>query len=336
MNSITSTLRALTNILSVSGAEEKMAAYISETMRPLCDDVNVDAMGNVICKKNYKGAKETVMLTAHMDEIGFLVCDIDENGFVLLAPIGGIHADAAAYTRVKFENGRLGVLVPSHGTKAADLDARAFACDIGAKNRAAAEKLVKIGDRCASFVPLATLAGKRVTARALDNKAGVLSLICAADALKDEKDMPYNLVYVFTVQEEVGLRGAAPAAFAVEPDYCINVDVTSANDAYGAKGSVKLGGGACIKFKDRSVICNRRMICHLQECAKKAGLKTQAEILSMGGTDTGAVQSSRAGVVSGAISIPLRYVHSDCETASLYDIEGTIALLVSAVKTNIQ
>ncbi len=334
MNRLYQTIKELSSILSVSGAEESMAAYLTKRMEGLCDDVRVDAMGNVLCKKDF-GCAETVLLTAHMDEIGFLVCDADENGFLLLAPVGGIHAEAAAFSRVRFENGTLGVLVPSDGTKAADLDAKQFACDIGAKNRASALRRVKIGDRCATLAPAVRLSSRIISGRALDNRLGVATLLAVAEAMQ-EKQSAYNLIFAFTVQEEVGLRGAAPAAYAAEPDYCINVDITPAHDGYGAKGAVKLGKGPTVKYKDRSVVCNRRMIDHLNRCAAEHAIPVQAEILTFGGTDTGPVQSSRAGVVSGAVSIPLRYVHTDCETAALSDTLQAAELVSAALCTPIR
>lgn len=336
MNRIYQTLKALSSHLCVSGGEETVAAYLADTMKPLCDEVSLDAMGNVICKKHSKSAQKTLLLLAHMDEIGFLVCDVDDKGFVLLAPVGGIHAEANAYSRVRFESGKIGVLVPADGTKAADLDARKFACDIGAKSRAAALKAVRIGERCATVCPVTKLAGAKVSARALDNRLGVVTLVETARMLQDENDLPYNLVFAFTVQEEVGLRGAGPVGFATEPDYCINVDVTTANDGFGAKGPVCLGGGPTVKYKDRSLVCNRQMIAHLESCAKAADVKTQVEILTFGGTDTAQIQSSRAGVVSGAVSLPLRYVHTDCETADLHDVKNAVRLLCAATKTDIQ
>ncbi len=335
MNDLLSTLRALSPILSVSGAEHEMASFLSEKMQPLCDRVWLDAMGNLLCEKKSASARGTLLISAHMDEIGFLVCDADECGFVLLAPIGGIKAEAAAFSRVKFENGKTGVLVPRDGTKKADLDAKTLVCDIGAKSRSAALRSVKIGDRCRTVAPLVSLSSRRVSCRALDNRAGVAALLHTAFTLKDEQNLPYNLIFAFTVQEEVGLRGAAPAAFAIEPDFCINVDVTHACDAPGAKGAVKLGGGVCIKYKDRSVICDRAMIRHLETCAKSEKIPTQVDILTFGGTDTGAIQSSRAGVVSGALSIPLRYMHTDAETMALSDLEGAVKLLTTAIKHEI-
>lgn len=333
MNRIYQTLKALSSRVSVSGGEESVATYLKETMASFCDEVTTDAMGNVLCKKTSERATETLLLTAHMDEIGFLVCDADEQGFVLLAPVGGIHAEAAAFSRVRFENGRVGVLVPKDGTKAGDLDAKEFACDIGARSRSHALSLVSVGDRCATLCPVTKLAAGRVSGRALDNRAGVAVLVALAEALKDETALPYHLVFAFTVQEEVGLRGASPVGFSVAPDYCINVDITPSGDGYGAKGPVKLGGGPTVKYKDRSVVCHRSMIRHLEACAKDAGVKTQAEILTFGGTDTGPIQSSRAGVVSGAVSIPLRYVHTDCETCALSDLEGAVTLLAKVSQT---
>lgn len=330
------TLKRLSGLVSVSGAEETMAAFLKEEMTPLCDEVTLDAMGNVICKKHSSVANQTLLLSAHMDEIGFVVCDVEEKGFVLLAPIGGIHAEAAAFSRVRFESGRIGCLVPPDGTKAADLDEKKFVCDIGAKTRAAACRAVKIGERCATLCPVTRLGASRISGRALDNRIGVAVLLALAAELKDETALPYHLVFAFTVQEEVGLRGAAPVAFATEPSFAINVDITPAGDGFAAKGTVKLGDGVTVKYKDRSVVCSRRMIAHLNSVAEENKIPTQAEILTFGGTDTGPIQSSRSGVVAGAVSVPLRYVHTDCETADEADIQNAVRLLSCAVKTTIQ
>lgn len=329
------TLRALGTIPAVSGAEEQMAHYLKKAMTPFCKEVLIDAVGNVLCRMSEKKDRETLLFSAHMDEIGFLVSGADENGFLQLAPLGGIRPETVAYSRVKFENGKIGLLVPKQDTKREDLDSSKFVCDIGSKNAAGALASVKIGDRCTTVSPLTQLNGRRISARALDNRLGVAVLLHTAQELSCVPDLPYNVSFAFTVQEEVGLRGAAPAAFALCPDYAVNVDITTADDAYGAKGPVKLGGGPTVKYKDRSVVCNRRMIDHLNACAKRENIPVQAEILVAGGTDTGPIQSSRAGVVSGAVSIPLRYVHTDCECAQLSDAENAVRLCVSAAKTKL-
>lgn len=333
MKTVYEHLKKLLSILSVSGAEETAAAYIAEAMRPVCDEVSLDAMGNLTCLKKSRTAEKTLLLSAHMDEIGFLVTDAQETGFLSLAPLGGQKAEACAYTRLRFENGTVGVLVPPMDTKPADLDAKDLLCDIGAKSKAEALRRVTIGMRAACIAPMVRLSAQRFSAKALDNKLGCALLIALAEALAAEQDLPYHLAFVFTVQEEVGARGAGPAAFALSPDFAINVDTTRAFDVPGAKGSVALGGGVCIKHKDRRVLCDRAMTRALTALAADKKIKNQPEILLMGGTDTGAIQASRAGVRVGAVSLPIRYLHTDAETADRRDVSAAFDLLFAACHT---
>ncbi len=328
MNHIYQTLKALSTIQSVSGAEGKMAEKIASLMAPYCTSTEVDALGNLICKRHTDDALCTLLLCAHMDEIGFVVTDADEAGFLCVAPLGGHRPETCAYSRVKTESGIPGLLVPPHDTKAEDLDVKKYLVDIGANNRKDALSRVKPGDRLTTVGDLVRLKNHRVTCRALDNKIGVAVLLECARLICESGSVPaYNLVFVFSVQEEVGLRGAGSAAWAVAPDVCINVDTTHAFDMPGARGSVKLSQGVAVKYKDRSVLCDRGMIAKIHAVAAEKHIKTQVEILTEGGTDTSVIQQSRAGVPSAALSVPVRYLHTDAECASLRDAHDAATLL---------
>ena len=313
----------------ISGDENGIAAIIRETMEPLCDSVKTDATGNLICfKKGSAPAPRRVMLTAHMDEIGFLVTYIEENGYLRVAPIGGINATAAAYSEVVFAGGLRGVFVP-----AADASAKSrpktedCVVDIGADSRRAAERKVAVGDALALPAHCTKLAGKRVAGRPLDNRAGCAVLAEVAAKLTAPAD---DIYYVFTVQEEVGCRGAAPAAFEITPDVALNFDVTATGDEQGAKPmAVALGKGVAVKIKDGSVICHRGLTEELLTLAEEKNIPAQCEILLYGGTDTGAVQMSRGGCRAGALSIPCRYIHSGVETIDLGDAEAAVNLAVA-------
>ncbi|MBE6605076.1 MAG: M42 family metallopeptidase [Ruminococcaceae bacterium] len=313
---------------SVSGREQGIRNLIKEKMLPLCDSLEVDAMGNLICLKKGKGsAPRRVLLSAHMDEIGFIVNFIEDNGFLRVAPIGGIDYTAAVGSLVIFENGTKGVLVCESDRKSAEAP-KAEKCyvDIGAKDRREAEKRLRIGDCCALCPTLTRLAGDRVTGRPLDNRIGCAVVLDIAQRLNAPDD---DIYYVFSVQEEVGCRGARPAAFGIAPDLALIFDVTATGDTVGAKPmAVKLGGGAAVKIKDSSVICDAAVVSDLLAVAKTERITAQCEVLTFGGTDTSAVQMSGMGCRAGAISIPCRYIHTGVEMISLADAKAAADLAI--------
>lgn len=314
---------------SVSGREGGIRGTITDLMLPLVDELSTDALGNLIChKKGSDSAAERVMLVAHMDEIGFIVTFIEENGYLRVAPIGGISLTAAAYGKVMFENGAVGVFVPDAGQSPKDgLKCEKCYVDIGAATREEAERHVAIGDCCAARAEITHLAGDRVAGRPLDNRAGCACLVEIARRMTAPKG---DIYYVFSVQEEVGCRGARPAAFGIAPDVAINIDVTGTGDVPGATPmAVKLGGGAAVKIKDKSVICHQGLVDELLDTAKNNGIPVQTEILTYGGTDTSAVQMAGAGCRAGALSIPCRYIHSGVEMADLADIKAIVSLTVA-------
>ncbi|MEA4831630.1 putative aminopeptidase YsdC [bioreactor metagenome] len=329
------TLKKFNAVLSVSGSEQEMAKTITEIISPFVDEIHADAMGNLIAlKKSTRENAEKLMLSAHMDHIGFMVMDIDSDGRARVAPIGGISAIAASYSVVSFASGLKGVLVPESGTAAADIKAEKLYVDFGTPGKKAIEKKVRIGDVCAVCLPLTRLSGGCVSGSFMDNKISCACLIETARELASGKELslPYDVYFVFTAQEEVGCRGAKTAAYSIAPDYGINVDIYPAADVIGGKSGLKLGAGPSIKIKDASVLCTFPMIKHLKASAEEADIKYQIEVATFGGTDTSSVITSHGGVMAGAISIPTRHTHSQVEMLKLSDAENAVELLTASVK----
>ena len=312
----------------VSGNEKKIAALIENEIASYVDESYTDALGNLIAIKYGNlpdGERKKLLYCAHMDEIGFIVTYIEENGFIRFAPIGGINFVAAAFSHVVFANGEKGILVPEAGTKASDLAADKCVVDIGATSAKEASRRVKIGDCFSLAHNLSKLGANRVVGRPIDDRIGCAIMIETAKALAS--DCPHDVYYVFSVQEEVGCRGARPAGFAVAPDVAIAFDVTGTGDSAGSKPmAVKLGGGAAVKIKDGSVICSGEVVSKLQKLAKDNSITYQNEILLYGGTDTSVLQAAGPGAYAGCISIPSRYIHSGVEMIDMRDVKACVAL----------
>lgn len=326
------TLHKLCVCPSISGREDNIRGLLSELILPFADEVRVDALGNLIAKKRGCGEGESIMLCAHMDEIGFLVNFIEDSGMLRVATVGGISMTASAYSEVVSEKGVRGVLVPNADTKPADIKADKLYIDIGAKNKKEAEKKVSIGDFFTQKGTLTPLMGKRVAGRPLDDRIGCAVLLGIAEKLSSVETQG-DVYYVFSVQEEVGCRGAMTAAFGISPDYALCFDVTATGDTPAATSmACKLSGGAAVKIKDNSVICSEEVVTRLCDIAKEKKIPYQREILTFGGTDTSAMQLSGSGCLAGALSIPTRYIHSGVETCDLSDAEACINLAVEFIK----
>lgn len=328
------TLKELCLCPSISGRENKIREKLTSLITPLCDEVRVDALGNLIAlKKSAKQDAKKVMLAAHMDEIGFIATFIEDNGMVRLAPVGWIEFSASAFSLVVSEKGVKGAIVPETRTKPEDYKATNFYIDIGAKDKKSAEARVKIGDFFVAAPSLDKLLGSRVCGRPLDDRVSCVALLGIAEALAS-KELDCDVYYVFSVQEEVGHRGALTATFSIAPDVALCFDVTGTGDSIGAvKMACKVGGGAAVKIKDRMVICDEQITTALCAVAKEKGIKHQREILPSGATDTEAMQLAGAGVSVGAISIPTRYIHTGVELCDLDDVRCCIELATEYIKT---
>lgn len=311
----------------VSGNEEEIRNAIIEEIKDICDEYTIDAMGNIIAHKKGDGAR--IMLAAHMDEIGVMVTYIDEKGFARFSPIGGLYVKNLVNRRVRFSNGTIGVIGSEEKAFNEKPEISKLYIDIGAASKKEAQQRISIGT-AAAFTGESIISGKTIISKALDNRAGCYMLIKAMESIENPKN---DLYFVFTTQEEVGLRGAKAAAYSVDPEYAIAVDVTDTGDTPECPVmAVKLGGGAAIKIMDHSVMCDIDVRCAMIEAAQKHGIKYQLEIMADGGTDAGAIHLTRAGVKTGGISLPTRYVHSPSEMANTDDLEACVKLLTAVAE----
>jgi len=329
-----SLIQKLVSITGPSGYETKIRAAIREEIEPFVDEIKVDNLGNLIARKGKKDESGvSIMLAAHMDEIGIIATHIDDYGFVRFAPIGGVFPRNCPGGHVVFMNGTRGVIGlerTENRSQTPPLDQMFI--DVGANSKE--NHPVKIGDVAAferSFVDM----GERVATKALDDRIGVAVLIEILHNLKDTSDLNGNEVYfVFSVQEEVGLRGATTAAFGVNPDYGIAVDVTLSGDTpNGIKMAVGLGKGPAIKVRDSGMLASPEVIEWLVNNAEKNAIPYQLEILERGTTDARAIQLTRMGVPAGCVSIPCRYVHSPSEVVDINDVENAVKLLTALVQS---
>ncbi|MCB6500442.1 M42 family metallopeptidase [Colidextribacter sp. 210702-DFI.3.9] len=315
-----------------SGDEGGIRERLAELARPLADEISTDTMGNLIVRKLGSGPR--VMLCAHMDSIGFIVTHVEENGFLRVGRLGGISPKEAAYTPVRFAGGARGVIVPEEKADFGKLKLDECYVDIGAKDRETALKAVAVGDTLIYDSPCFTNQGK-VVSPYLDNRISCAILL---KVLEEMELCPNDLYVVFTVQEEVGLRGAKPAAWAVDPDYAVVVDVTDVDDTPGSEkcGTVRLGKGPAIKIMDSSVICHPDMIQKLESQAKALDMPTQRDIMRAGGTDAGVMHTTRIGVRTGGVSVPCRYIHTPVEMADLQDARDCAKLLCAFVQSKLE
>ena len=325
---IKNTLRAVCEAFGPTGHETRVARVIEDMVKDYADEIRYDALGNLIATRRGKGQR--IMLAAHMDQIGFVVTAVDENGFLRIHPLGGIARNVTLGRRVVFENGVEGVIYFEQTSEGGsfDVDMTRMLIDIGASTREEALARVQVGD-AATYAPGVVDMGARMASPAMDNRAGCAVLI---ELLRDV-DTENELVCVFSTQEEVGLRGARAAAYDVNPDVGVALDVTPTRDTPKAvRHSVVLGEGPTVKIMDSSLICNPQVVKRMREAAERAGVSYQPEVLTAGGTDGAAMQLTRGGVPAGVISIPCRYVHTPVETVQISDVEGAVKLLREFVK----
>ncbi len=312
-------IKELTQSFGPSGREYEVSDIISNEVKKYADEVYTDALGNIIAHK--KGDGKKIMLAAHMDEIGIVATFIEDNGFIRFSNIGGVYVKRLLNRRVQFQNGVIGVIDTEADNK--DMKLSKLYIDIGATDKKSAETKIAIGDM-AVFVGEYVETDEVIISKALDNRIGCAALLDVMKTAQGDND----LYFTFTSQEEVGLRGSRTAAYGIAPEYALAVDVTDTGDTPGCeKMAVKLGGGAAVKVMDRSVICHHEVRELLIELAKRNDIPYQLEVLTDGGTDAGAIHTSRDGVKTGGISLPTRYIHSPSEMISKKDYNAAVALL---------
>lgn len=338
MNSVKHIFKNLCKLPTPSGFEDSIRSYLISLVKDFTDEYIEDAIGNLICTKYGKDPKtnRTIMLVAHMDEIGMMVTYIEESGYIRFTRIGGVDLMLLKGRNVKIIHGDtevFGVIgtTPIHMKRNGnnrDLEESDLWIDIGISDKDEVEKLISIGDCIVIDAPLVELPNQLISSRACDNKAGVVSLIRMLDLIKDDV-VGNNIVVVFSAQEEVGLRGAKTATYSASPDVCIAVDVAHATDYPTVNkskyGDVRIGKGPVIPVGSDLTPCMQK---ELKNISQNLGLDYQLLALSgCSGTDINAVQVTKAGCATGLISIPCRYMHSPVEIVSLSDIESVAQIL---------
>ncbi|MCF8464512.1 MAG: M42 family metallopeptidase [Flavobacteriales bacterium] len=329
-------IKLMAEICEVAGApgyEKRIRDIVLREVTPLVDEVSVDNLGNVTAIKKGRERKK-VMIGAHMDEISFMVTHIEEGGFLRFHTLGGFDPKTLTAQRVIVHGKQdlIGVMgskpihvmtVEERGKLPKTTD---YFIDMG-MSKEEVEKYVSVGDVITRERKLIEM-GNCVNCKSIDNRISVFILI---EALRTLGDVPYDVYGVFTVQEEIGIRGAQVATIQHQPDFGFGLDTTIAYDVPGAQAHEKitsLGKGTAIKIMDASTVCDYRMVEYMKKTADKHKIEWQPEVLTAGGTDTAAIQRySAGGSISGAISIPTRHIHQVIEMADKGDIEKSILLL---------
>ena len=321
-----SLVKKLVETTAPSGYEANLRAVIEAELKGHVDELRVDNLGNLIARKGEKTDKGSiVMLAAHMDEIGLMVTHVDENGFARFTRIGGVFPLYTAGARVRFLNGAAGVIgMEPNGSYVSVTPIEKMFIDTGVSS--AKESPVQIGD-VAVFERTFEDLGDRLVSKAMDDRTGVAVLI---ETLKQLKSTPNTVFGVFTVQEEVGTRGAGPAAYGINPDLALAIDVTLTGDTPQNKETqVFLGKGPAVHIKDVYTVADPRVSNWIKAGAGRAKIPLQTSILNRGGTDAYTIQTARAGVPTGGVSIPCRYIHSPSEMVDVNDLENAVKLLVA-------
>ncbi len=330
-------LKELCGAGGISGDEGKVRDIILSRIGGKAE-YRVDSLGNVLAfKKGAKRPPKRVMFCAHMDEVGLIVTYIEDSGVLRFDAVGGIDPRVLPGAKVKVGAGGIDGVIgqkPVHllkdEEKGAAPDIEQLYIDIGAKDKAGAEKYVKPGDSVV-FEGGAELFGDGlIKGKALDDRAGCALLLDLMTA-----DLPFDAYFAFTVQEEVGTRGAKAAAFSIEPDIALVVEATTAADVAGverAKQVCRLKSGAVLSFMDKGTIYDKELYSLAFEIAREKGIGCQAKAAVAGGNDAAAIHSSRGGVRTLALSVPCRYIHSPVSVMAREDLESARALLFELAK----
>jgi endoglucanase len=324
-------IRQLTSAYGPSGRENQVAGIIEGMLKGKVDSIRRDALGNLICEKKGRGKTgRRIMLSAHMDQIGMVVTHVEKEGFLRVSNVGGLMVNNLRMRHVRFENGVEGVLVEQPLKPGETSSLRTFYIDIGAKDAEEAQKMVQPGDVAVFAEPCFAIGKHRMAAPAMDDRSACALLV---STMLDLPACQNTVVAVFSTQEEVGCRGSQTAAYSVEPDEGIALDVTLCGDLpEDRKLAVNLGEGPAIKIMDARSISNPELVERLFAAAKHAKVACQREVLPFGGTDAGSMQLSRGGMPVCTLSIPCRNVHSSCEIVDLRDMEGAKKVLTAYLR----
>lgn len=323
-------IQELTDTFSPSGYEGAIRKAIRAEIKGIADEIRVDALGNLIARKGKGGTR--VMVAAHMDEIGLMATHVDDKGFVRFTGIGGVYPRNLPGGRVRFTNGKRGVIGLDGGVLSSDLPPldKMF-IDVGASSKESCP--IKTGDVAAFERPFLDL-GDRVVAKSMDDRIGCAVAIESLRALKSTSNEVY---FVFTTQEEVGTRGAQTSAYGIDPDLGFSIDVTGWGDTPGQRDfDVQLGKGPAIKIRDTGMLSDPRIVDWMIATAEKNKIPYQREVLLGGSTDARAMQLVRGGLPVGCVSIPCRYVHSPSEMVDYGDVQDAVKLVAALLRAPIK
>jgi len=325
-------IKKLVEVHGPSGDEERVRTLIEKAVADHADQVQTDAMGNLIVLRKGTGGGKRVMVAAHMDEIGVVVTHVDKKGFLRMAPVGGVRPLTMVSGRVRFANDTIGVIGREKWMRVSSLPSwNEMFLDVGATSPDDAP--VAVGD-VASFVRPFTDLGKRLVSKAMDDRIGCA---VAIQTLLEMAASPNDVYFCFTVQEEVGTRGGVVAAFGVEPEVGLVAEVTDTGDTPEAHPmAVKLGSGPAIKVMDSGMITPQSIRRWMIGAAESLGIDYQLEVLERGANDGRAIQQSRAGVPTGGLCIPCRYMHTPSEMVDYGDVQDAVRLLTELLSKEIE
>ena len=332
-----SLIKELVEIPGPSGYESLIRQAVADIIKPLVDHLEVDNLGNIIARiDSLSDNPKKIMLSAHMDEIGIIATHIDRNGFIRFTNIGGVRPETCPGGHVRFLNGIRGVIgTESINTNKENLSLEKMYIDIGIQEKGQAP--VRIGDVACFERPFIDM-GKRLVSKAMDDRISVAIMIATIRAIMEKDIKPiHQTFFVFSTQEEVGLRGATAAAFGLNPDIGLSLDVTASGDTpKGVRMDVGLGKGPAIKVRDSGMLSDPRVVNWMVNTAEISQIPFQLEVLERGTTDARAIQLARAGVPVGCLSIPCRYIHSPSEMVDMEDVENSIQLLIALLQQPVQ
>jgi tetrahedral aminopeptidase len=319
-------IQKLVETTGPSGHENNVRELIRKEISGCTKDIKIDPMGNLIARMGEKKSDGMrILLSAHMDEIGVIATHIDDNGFIRFTTIGGVRASNCIGGRVQFLNGSRGMIFMEkleNASQVPSFDQLYIDCGFTGNN----DCKVLVGDMAVFERPFMDL-GKRLVAKAFDDRIGVAVQV---EVMKQLKKTPHEIFFVFSTQEEVGLRGATTSAYGIDPELGLSIDVTLTGDTpKSIKMAVSLGKGPAIKVRDGGMLADPRLVQSLYQTADKHKIPYQLEVLEGGTTDAKAIQLTRAGVTAGCVSIPCRYVHSPSEMVDMDDVENAVKLILA-------
>jgi endoglucanase len=334
-------IKELTDLNGVSGNEKEVRDFIIQKIDNCCDSIKVDSIGNIIAYKKGTNSMDTgkfkVMLSAHMDEVGFIVSGHTEKGFIKFKSVGGVDDRILPGKKVLVGNKKLAGVIGSKPIHQQDKEEREkitktknLYIDIGADTKDEAEKMVPLGEYISFDSQFVELGRDCIKAKALDDRVGCAVLI---EVLKHRFD--FDMYVCFTVQEEVGLRGAQVAAYSVMPDVALVLEGTTCADVPNVEPydySTVLGNGAALTIMDRTCYCDKGIVRFLSNVASKNNIKFQYKQTTTGGNDSGQIQRTGTGVKTASISVPCRYIHSPVSVMSRSDYESVERLTLAALK----